>query len=211
MAIERAVQLSSIKYVGMSNLQDDWVALALESPNEPDIFFSCVFKTELVTRMSLLMRGLDIRIAATYILFTNCLIVVSNGQRSLERRQRSSLSRIQMSQGMMCTRVELFMSHRDFRRVANLAQRQGCALRNSILQRRSGGLPTANPHNQHTRNRDPFLRRLGQPNVNPTDQSQLRNRRRQGSLKKLDHSLKPSDNHLRLHHHHHRLFNLLHR
>lgn len=65
MATERTVQLSSIKNVGMSSLRDDWVAFVLGSPNEPDIFFSCVFKTELVTRMSLLTRGLDIRIGQT--------------------------------------------------------------------------------------------------------------------------------------------------
>jgi myosin I len=65
MATERTVQLSSIKSVAMSSLRDDWVAFVLGSPNEPDIFFSCVFKTELVTRLSLLMRGLDIKIGPT--------------------------------------------------------------------------------------------------------------------------------------------------
>jgi myosin I len=65
MATERTVQLTSIKSVGLSSLRDDWVAFVLGSPNEPDMFFSCVFKTELVTRLSLLMRGLDIRIGPT--------------------------------------------------------------------------------------------------------------------------------------------------
>jgi len=65
MATERTVQLGSIKCVAMSTLRDDWVAFVLASPNESDIFFSCVFKTELVTRLSLLMRGLDIRIGPT--------------------------------------------------------------------------------------------------------------------------------------------------
>jgi len=73
MAIERVVQLASIKHVGMSNLRDDWVAFVLGSPNEPDIFFSCVFKTELVTRLSLLMRGLVINIGPTYIPFPVCI------------------------------------------------------------------------------------------------------------------------------------------
>jgi len=73
MAIERAVQLASVKYVGISNLRDDWVAFVLGSPNEPDIFFSCVFKTELITRLSLLMRGLDIKIGPTYIPFLVCI------------------------------------------------------------------------------------------------------------------------------------------
>src|SRR5579859_5162799 len=65
MSIERAVPLGALKYIGMSSLRDDWVAFVLGSNSEPDIFFSCVFKTELVTRLSLLMRGLDIRIGPT--------------------------------------------------------------------------------------------------------------------------------------------------
>lgn len=73
MGIERVVQLASIKYVGMSNLRDDWVAFVLGSPNEPDVFFSCVFKTELVTRLSLLLRGLDLRIGPTYVSFAVCV------------------------------------------------------------------------------------------------------------------------------------------
>jgi myosin I len=51
----------------MSSLRDDWVAFALNSNSEPDIFFSCVFKTELVTRLQILIRGIDIRIGPTYV------------------------------------------------------------------------------------------------------------------------------------------------
>lgn len=65
LSIERTVSLGSLKYIGMSSLRDDWVAFVLGSNSEPDIFFSCVFKTELVTRLTLLMRGLDIRIGPT--------------------------------------------------------------------------------------------------------------------------------------------------
>ena len=65
MSVERAVSLTAIKYIGMSSLRDDWVAFVLGSNSEPDIFFSCVFKTELVTRLSLLLRGLDLRIGPT--------------------------------------------------------------------------------------------------------------------------------------------------
>src|SRR5579859_5322027 len=65
MSIERAISLGALKYVGMSSLRDDWVAFVLGSNSEPDIFFSCVFKTELVTRLTILMRGLDLRIGPT--------------------------------------------------------------------------------------------------------------------------------------------------
>jgi myosin-1 len=66
MSAERIVSLGAIKYVGMSSLRDDWVAFALGSSSEPDLFFSCVFKTELVTRLQVLLRGLDLRIGQTY-------------------------------------------------------------------------------------------------------------------------------------------------
>ena len=63
--VERSVPVSSIKYIAMSNLCDDWVVLSIQSQSEPDLFFSCVFKTELVTMLSKLRPGIDIRIAAT--------------------------------------------------------------------------------------------------------------------------------------------------
>ena len=65
MAPERVIPLGVIKYVAMSSLRDDWVVFALGSNSEPDIFFSCVFKTELVTRLTILNRGLDLRIGPT--------------------------------------------------------------------------------------------------------------------------------------------------
>lgn len=66
MAPERFILLGQIRHVSISNLQDDWIAFALASNTEPDIFFSCVFKTELITRLKILMPGLDIRIGPTY-------------------------------------------------------------------------------------------------------------------------------------------------
>jgi len=68
MSAERVIPLSSIRQVAMSNLRDDWVAFILGSQAEPDIFFSCVFKTELVTRLTILRRGLDLKIGPTYLL-----------------------------------------------------------------------------------------------------------------------------------------------
>jgi myosin-1 len=66
MSAERVVSLGAIKYVGLSSLRDDWVAFCLGSNTEPDLFFSCVFKTELVTRLMVLLRGHDLRIGPTY-------------------------------------------------------------------------------------------------------------------------------------------------
>lgn len=49
--VERAIPVSSIRSVSMSNLRDDWMALSIGSQTEPDPFIWCVFKTELVTRL----------------------------------------------------------------------------------------------------------------------------------------------------------------
>ena len=67
MAPERIIAIGAIKYVGLSSLRDDWVAFVLGSRTEPDVFFSCIFKTELVTRLQLLLRGLDIRIGPRHV------------------------------------------------------------------------------------------------------------------------------------------------
>lgn len=58
--------LSSIKFVGMSNLCDDWFSLGVGSPQEPDPLISCIFKTEFVTHLRTAMPGgVDIRIGQT--------------------------------------------------------------------------------------------------------------------------------------------------
>jgi myosin I len=82
MSAERVISLGAIRYISMSGLRDDWVAFALGSDSEPDIFFSCVFKTELVTRLQIMLRGVELRIGPTYESFQMDLIVVWIGQRS---------------------------------------------------------------------------------------------------------------------------------
>lgn len=62
---ERTITVSSIKYVALSNLSDDWIALSVQSQSEPDLFISCVFKTELITWLTKLRPGLDVRIGST--------------------------------------------------------------------------------------------------------------------------------------------------
>lgn len=82
MSAERVISLGAINHISMSSLRDDWVAFALGSATEPDIFFSCVFKTELVTRLQIMLRGIDIRIGPTYDILWTFLIVVWIGPRS---------------------------------------------------------------------------------------------------------------------------------
>jgi myosin I len=82
MSAERVVSLGAIRYISMSSLRDDWVAFALGSSSEPDIFFSCVFKTELVTRLQIILRGIEIRIGPTYAILKTFLTVVWIGPRN---------------------------------------------------------------------------------------------------------------------------------
>ncbi|KAA8893142.1 myosin-1 [Sphaerosporella brunnea] len=63
---EHNIPVGSIKYVGMTNLRDDWFCMGIGSPQAPDPLISCVFKTELITRLKRVLRGsLDVRINAT--------------------------------------------------------------------------------------------------------------------------------------------------
>lgn len=63
---ERTVALGSIKFVGMSNLCDDWFSLGVGSPQEADPLLSCIFKTEFVTHLRTAMPGgVDVRVGPT--------------------------------------------------------------------------------------------------------------------------------------------------
>ena len=62
--VERSISIPTIRYVALSNLCDDWVAISVERSPEPDMFFTLVFKTEMLTRLSRI-RNLDIRIGPT--------------------------------------------------------------------------------------------------------------------------------------------------
>jgi myosin-1 len=64
---ERTIPIGAIKYIGISNLKDDWLSLGIGSPQEPDPLLSCVFKTEFITQLKIAIPGqaLDLRIADT--------------------------------------------------------------------------------------------------------------------------------------------------
>ncbi|KTW30754.1 hypothetical protein T552_00466 [Pneumocystis carinii B80] len=63
--VERSIELNSIRYVSLSSLSDDWVCLKLDNRNEADLFFSCVFKTELITRLKHLLYNFNLQIGPT--------------------------------------------------------------------------------------------------------------------------------------------------
>lgn len=64
---EFVIPLSAISYVAMSTFQDNWLAISLHTPTPttPDVFINLDFKTELVTHMKNINRGLSIRIDST--------------------------------------------------------------------------------------------------------------------------------------------------
>ncbi|EMR11363.1 hypothetical protein PNEG_00390 [Pneumocystis murina B123] len=63
--IERSIELNNVRCVLLSSLSDDWVCLKLDNKNEPDLFFSCVFKTELITRLKHILYNLNLQIGST--------------------------------------------------------------------------------------------------------------------------------------------------
>ncbi|CAK9441219.1 uncharacterized protein LODBEIA_P50880 [Lodderomyces beijingensis] len=64
---EFTLPVHSIKSVGLSQLQDNWIAINLQNPTAqtPDIFFNTDFKTELVAQLKKLIPGLQILIGPT--------------------------------------------------------------------------------------------------------------------------------------------------
>ncbi|KAK9451618.1 P-loop containing nucleoside triphosphate hydrolase protein [Limtongia smithiae] len=62
---ERTIPINQITSVGLSNLRDDWVAIGTSGPKEPDPLIWCVFKTELITRLKMILPSVAIKIGAT--------------------------------------------------------------------------------------------------------------------------------------------------
>jgi myosin-1 len=64
--IERAISLGAIRYVGCTNLKDDWFTIGVGAAQEPDPLISCILKTEFFTHLYNATRGTaQLRIANT--------------------------------------------------------------------------------------------------------------------------------------------------
>lgn len=63
--IELNIPATQIPRVSLSSLQDDWVAINLESNSEADPFINTMFKTEMVTQLKKLNNSLEIVINPT--------------------------------------------------------------------------------------------------------------------------------------------------
>ncbi|WPK25200.1 hypothetical protein PUMCH_002504 [Australozyma saopauloensis] len=64
---EFVIPLSGINYIGMSLLQDDWLAISLHAPTPttPDVFINLPLKTELVLLITEINRGISLNIEPT--------------------------------------------------------------------------------------------------------------------------------------------------
>ncbi|KAK2606377.1 class II myosin [Conoideocrella luteorostrata] len=56
-AVERAIPLGAIKFIGTSTSQDDWFSLGVGSAQEADPLLNCILKTEMFTQMQRVMPG----------------------------------------------------------------------------------------------------------------------------------------------------------
>lgn len=67
--VERSIPLGAIKFVSTSSLKDDWFAIGVGSPKEPDPLINTIFKTEVITRLKTAMPGggLDVRISESWV------------------------------------------------------------------------------------------------------------------------------------------------
>ena len=54
---ERTIPVGAIRFVGASNLKDDWFSIGVGSPEAPDPLVNCIFKTELFTHLQKICRG----------------------------------------------------------------------------------------------------------------------------------------------------------
>ncbi|SSD60113.1 probable Myosin-1 [Saccharomycodes ludwigii] len=63
--VDYKIQLNRIRFVSLTNLQDDWMGIYVENARQADPLINCVFKTELVTRLKKLNSGIQIKIGPT--------------------------------------------------------------------------------------------------------------------------------------------------
>lgn len=61
---EKTIPIGAIKFISISKLKDDWMAIGVGSPQEPDPLVNCVLKTEFLTHLKKASRGtVNIKIA----------------------------------------------------------------------------------------------------------------------------------------------------
>ncbi|KAK5213185.1 class II myosin [Exophiala xenobiotica] len=63
---ERTIPVGAVKYISTSNLRDDWFALGVGSPQEPDPLINCVFKTEFFLQFkTVAVGGMNLKVGPT--------------------------------------------------------------------------------------------------------------------------------------------------
>ncbi|GAV51421.1 hypothetical protein ZYGR_0AD06040 [Zygosaccharomyces rouxii] len=64
-SVDYQIDISNVRSVSLTNLQDNWVAINLLNATEPDPLINCIFKTELITQMKRLNSNIHIKIGQT--------------------------------------------------------------------------------------------------------------------------------------------------
>ncbi|SCU90050.1 LANO_0D07404g1_1 [Lachancea nothofagi CBS 11611] len=64
-SVDNNVDIKQIKFVSLTNLQDDWVGIFVTGSLSPDPLINTYFKTELITHLKRLNSGIEIRIGPT--------------------------------------------------------------------------------------------------------------------------------------------------
>ncbi|CCE64128.1 hypothetical protein TPHA_0G02880 [Tetrapisispora phaffii CBS 4417] len=64
-SLEYNIPVDHIVSVGLTNLQDDWMAINLAKSNQPDLLINTFFKTELITHLKKLNSKIQIKIGPT--------------------------------------------------------------------------------------------------------------------------------------------------
>jgi myosin-1 len=63
---ERTIPVGAVKYISTSNLRDDWFALGVGSPQEPDPLINCIFKTEFFLQFkTVAVGGMNLKVGPT--------------------------------------------------------------------------------------------------------------------------------------------------
>lgn len=63
--VDYKIDVKQIKYVSLTNLQDDWVGIFVANSTLPDPLINTYFKTELITHLKSLNKGIEVKIGPT--------------------------------------------------------------------------------------------------------------------------------------------------
>ncbi|SCU77896.1 LAFA_0A03884g1_1 [Lachancea sp. 'fantastica'] len=63
--VDNKVDVNQIKFVSLTNLQDDWIGVFVTNPTQPDPLINTPFKTELITHLKKLNSKIEVKVGPT--------------------------------------------------------------------------------------------------------------------------------------------------